>query len=123
MIGIDLLSVTDLTRLLDRAWFRSYAYTEVELSAALRLGPTRSAEFLAGRFAAKEAVAKALGSGFAGGVRPCQIEIPPGAPRVRLSSVAAHRAEEACLEGIAVSITHKADLVVAVAFAVSGDSC
>ncbi|MFD6072649.1 MULTISPECIES: holo-ACP synthase [Amycolatopsis] len=70
-IGADLLYLGEL----DRPWFRAYVYTESELATAAGFGPDRGREFLAGRFAAKEAVAKAIGTGFADGVAPRQIAV------------------------------------------------
>ncbi|MCP3754416.1 holo-ACP synthase [Streptomyces sp. TBY4] len=122
-IGADLLRLHELDRLLRRPWFRAFAYTEAELAVAAGYGPDRAREFLAGRFAAKEAVLKAIGTGMTGGVRPCQVAVlkgDDGAPLVRLSGAAAERAAAAGLGSVGVSITHKGDLVLAVALAVPG---
>ncbi|MFD3326422.1 holo-ACP synthase [Streptomyces sp. NPDC058701] len=122
-IGADLLRLHELDRLLGRPWFRRFAYTEAELAVAAGYGPDRAREFLAGRFAAKEAVLKAIGTGMTGGVRPCQVAVlkgDDGAPVVRLSGAAADRAAEAGLSAVGVSITHKGDLVLAVALAAPG---
>ncbi|MGP3983174.1 holo-ACP synthase [Streptomyces sp. KR80] len=121
-IGVDLVYLGELDRLLDRAWFRAFAYDEAELATADGLGPERAREFLAGRFAGKEAVLKALGTGMACGVRPRQIAIlrsDGGAPVVRLTGVAADRAADLGMAEVRVSISHKRDLVVAVALGLS----
>ncbi|MFI9201360.1 holo-ACP synthase [Streptomyces sp. NPDC053048] len=123
-LGIDLLHVDELARLLTRPWFRAYAYAPEELAVADSLGAGRAREFLAGRFAAKEAVVKALGTGARAGVVPRQVAVlrtAGGAPRVRLSGAAARRAEHLGLRDITVSITHKRGLVVAAAVGVPGD--
>ena len=72
--------------------------------------------FLAGRFAAKEAVMKVLGTGWARGVTFRDIEIlkdSEGAPIVDLSGVAATRARALGIRRVLVSITHTRDLAVA----------
>lgn len=123
-IGVDLLRVDELDRLLERDWFRAFAYDESELAVASGFGPDRSREFLAGRFAAKEAVLKAIGTGFTAGVKPRQVAITrstTGNPAVHLSGAAAAHAAELGMSQIQVSITHKADLVLAVAFALPAE--
>ncbi|MFF3750934.1 holo-ACP synthase [Streptomyces sp. NPDC002018] len=117
-IGVDLLRLDELDRLLGRAWFRAFAYDETELTTAGAFGPERAREFLAGRFAAKEAVLKALGTGIARGVKPRQVAVlrtADGAPVVRLTGVAADHAAALGMANIHVSISHKGDLVLAVA--------
>jgi holo-[acyl-carrier protein] synthase len=75
--------------------------------------------FLANRFAAKEAISKALGTGIAGGVRFCDIEVLPnehGAPTVYLMGAAKARLIEQGGQEVKVSISDERDY--AVAFAV-----
>ncbi|WP_017596055.1 holo-ACP synthase [Nocardiopsis potens] len=122
-IGVDVLGVGELNGLLRRDWFRRYAYSGAELAEARRHGAERAREFLAGRFACKESVAKVLGCGFAGGVRPCHVSVlrgRSGAPEVRLTGPAAERAAALGLSGVQVSIAHKGGLVVAVALGIAG---
>lgn len=121
-IGVDVLHEDELDALLRRPWFRAYAYAAEELSIAESFGAQRAREFLAGRFAGKEAALKAIGIGVGGGVTPRQVAIvrgADGAPAVRLSGAAARRARERGIAGIAVSITHKKGLVVAAAIGMS----
>ncbi|GAB3981105.1 4'-phosphopantetheinyl transferase superfamily protein [Plantactinospora veratri] len=82
-LGIDLMSVDELDRLTRRAWFIRYAFADAELAHADRLSGERRREFLAGRFAAKEAVLKVLGTGlFEGWHRATSPYCPaPAAPR------------------------------------------
>ncbi|MEE1781394.1 holo-ACP synthase [Streptomyces sp. SP17BM10] len=122
-IGVDLLHIGELDRLLGRPWFRAFAYDAAELATAEAFGPERAREFLAGRFAAKEAVLKALGTGFTGGIRPRDVAVlrsDGGAPVVRLSGAAAARATGLGVADVQVSITHKRDLVLAAALARPG---
>ena len=74
---------------------------------------------LAGRFAAKEAISKVLGTGIRS-IRWREMEILPdslGKPTVTLYGSAARRAELLLLGPIGISITHTDDL--AIAFAVA----
>lgn len=94
-IGSDLCSIerieTALSRHGDR--FEARVFTETERAHAAARPFTRSAT-LAKRFAAKEACAKALGTGFAEGVFMKDIGVtnaPSGAPSLHLSAGAAER--------------------------------
>ena len=77
-------------------------------------------ETFAGRWAAKEAVSKALGLGVRGiGWTEIEIErLPTGAPSVKLHGRAARRAEQLGMGRIAVSISHEAEYAVAIAFGI-----
>lgn len=69
----------------------------------------RPAVHYAGRFAAKEAVAKALGTGVAFGVRwrDVEVERPSGSPPlIRLHGAAGARARALGAGGVLLSITH-----------------
>ena len=83
------------------------------------MGP-RSVAYLAGRFAAKEAVLKALGTGLARGIGWHDIRIagsPAGEPRVVLSKSAAKLAAERRIRTVHLSISHTASTAAAVAVA------
>jgi holo-[acyl-carrier protein] synthase len=117
-IGVDLLHLTELDRLTGRPWFERYIYASEELAEAAQLAPTRRREFLAGRFAAKEAVLKVLSTGLFQGVAPRDIVLrraASGAPKVSLRDSAARAARAAGVAEVSISITHKHDLVIAVA--------
>ncbi|MEU5552541.1 4'-phosphopantetheinyl transferase superfamily protein [Micromonospora sp. NPDC047793] len=117
-LGIDLLPLGALDRLCERAWFTRYAFAAAEIEYATTLAPRRRREFLAGRFAAKEAVFKVLGTGLFEGVAPSEIVVaraPGGAPQVTLAGAAARMAAQAGVSGLTVSITHSDDMVAAVA--------
>jgi len=82
---------------------------------------------LAGRFAAKEAVMKALGTGWRGGVRFIDIEVvnaPSGWPSIHLRGRAAEIAENREIARFHLSIAHDGDLAMAtvVAEGAGGDS-
>src|SRR4051812_11863999 len=83
--------------------------------------PSKHASFYAGRFAGKEAVAKALGTGFAGKVTVHGIEIlrlPSDAPFVRLGGATLKFATELGVTEWFISISHRNGLAIASAIAV-----
>ncbi|MEV4313255.1 4'-phosphopantetheinyl transferase superfamily protein [Actinocrispum sp. NPDC049592] len=117
-LGIDLATRDELTRLLARDWFRRFAFARAELDHAATLAAGRAAEFLAGRFAVKEAVLKVLGTGLFQGVVPSHIVVTrsgSGEPSIALTASAAEAAQAVGVSHVTVSITHKRDLVAAVA--------
>jgi holo-[acyl-carrier protein] synthase len=117
-LGIDLLAVDELDQLVRRPWFTRYMFAAAELSAAAALHDSRRSEFLAGRFAAKEAVLKVLGVGLFDGVAPRDIAVtsmPSGAPLVTLHASAARAAQRADISSVTISITHKRGLAAVVA--------
>ena len=107
-LGLDLVEIETIALAIARDTSCAAGWcTEAEL-AALR-DRTMDARTLAGRIAAKEAVAKALGTGFAGEVAWQDVELPPepaGGVSVRLSGQAQVAAEARGVALILVSITH-----------------
>jgi len=84
-------------------------------------GKRRANEHLAARFAAKEAVLKALGTGLGQRMRWTDVEIVNGVlgrPLVRLHGEVAAWARREGLSDLDVSLSHTADLAVAQALAV-----
>jgi holo-[acyl-carrier protein] synthase len=79
-------------------------------------------EKLAGRFAAKEAVLKLLGTGWRGKIAWTEIEIvnnAAGQPEVALSGEVKKIADELGIKHISVSITHTANFAIASAVALT----
>ena len=75
-IGLDLVELDRIEKMLGRtAKFAERILTERERIIFDTLSPTRQVEFLAGRFAAKEAYSKANGTGIGKGCELHQIEI------------------------------------------------
>jgi holo-[acyl-carrier protein] synthase len=75
-------------------------------------------ERIAGRFAAKEAILKALGTGWSGGLGWGQIEVLPnaaGAPMVTLSGAASEKLAALGATRCLVSISHHGDYAIAFA--------
>ncbi len=119
-IGVDRIRITRVASSLDRFGerFVQRVYTEAEAAQARAKGnPARRFAML---FAAKEAVSKALGTGFHQGVAPHHIETihqPSGKPEVRLLAGAKSAAERQGIARVFVSLSD--DDGIAVAFAVA----
>jgi holo-[acyl-carrier protein] synthase len=114
--GVDLIEIDRVGEVVRRhgARYLDRVYTAAELNQARGNSPS-----LAGRFAAKEAVAKALGTGI-GPVGWQEIEVlgdDQHAPTLRLSGAAQARADELGIRQWSVSISHS--MTHAVAFAVA----
>ena len=96
-IGADLVQVSRIRRMFERFPHQcaSKVFTPAEMQTCLsRPVPERA---LAGRFAAKEAVMKALGTGWARGIRFIDIEVSADTedrPGVSLTGVDADRAHQ-----------------------------
>lgn len=79
-------------------------------------------EKLAGRFAAKEAVLKLIGTGWRGEIAWTDIEVinnPLGQPQVNISGEVKRIADELQIEQITISITHTANFAIASAVALA----
>lgn len=79
-------------------------------------------EKLAGRFAAKEAVLKLMGTGWRGKIAWTDIEVinnPAGQPQVSLSGEVKKIADKLGIKHISVSITHTANFAIASAVALA----
>ena len=116
-VGVDIIELERVAAALKRHDGRFLERIYTPLEAAFCHG--RLSE-LAARFAAKEAVMKALGTG-ARGVAWREIEVLPnrrGKPLVYLHGRAAKRAASIGLDGLDVSLSHSRRY--AVAFAVAG---
>lgn len=75
-IGLDIVELDRVKKINDRSSrFAEKILTEKELELFKDLSDTRKVEFLAGRFAAKEAYSKANGTGIGKGCELHQIEI------------------------------------------------
>jgi holo-[acyl-carrier protein] synthase len=114
--GVDLIEISRIQEVIARHGQR---YLERIYTASEREQLGRDAESLAGRFAAKEAVAKALGSGI-GPVSWQDIEVlgnEENAPVLTLHGDAARKARELGLESWSVSISHSLSHAVAVVVA------
>ncbi len=111
-VGLDLIELARIERALLRDGFRARVYTEAEREyCESRANPLQS---YAGRFAAKEAVGKALGCGVHFTWREIEVVGRPK-PTVTLSGRTAAFAERLGVVEIDVSLTHSRELAAAVA--------
>lgn len=111
-VGIDMLAIPRVRAVLERhnGRFLRRVYTPEEVAFCRGRVPE-----LAARFAAKEAVMKALGTGIRG-VGWRDIEILPdrrGKPLVYLYGRARERADAIGLSALDVSLTHERDFAIA----------
>ncbi len=110
--GVDLVSLPRFARALERHGERLLARVFTPAEVALCAGQVAS---LAARFAAKEAVVKALGTGI-GPVSWREVEVlrgEDGAPVLRLHGKAAQRAADLGLTDWSVSLSHTHEMAVA----------
>lgn len=97
--------------------FLQRVFTPAEL--AYNAAHARRVEHLTGRFAAKEAVLKALGTGWSGGISWTDVEIlaTAGPPSVTLHNEAARIAAARSITTWHLSISHAGGLAIASAIA------
>ena len=121
-VGSDLIDIRRIEKAIERFGdrFLERIFTETERRRCERRGAIRIASY-ARRFAAKEAAAKALGTGFRGGVfwRDLGVvNLPSGQPAMRLTGGALRRLEAITPPGMQarldVSITDEPPLAQAV---------
>jgi len=121
-VGVDLCDVERMRRTLERTpTFGGRVFTDDERAYCERR--RHPAERYAARFAAKEAVLKAMGVGV-GSCPLRSIEVvnaSTGAPSVRLHGEAAELARERGITAWHLSMTHTSSLAQATAVACSGD--
>lgn len=114
--GIDIIEVARIARM--RAehgdHFMARCFTPGE--AAYAEPSRRRDEHLAARFAAKEAVFKALGTGWRSGIAWTDVEVvslASGAPEIRLHGRAAQIGAERGIDRWLVSLSHTAEVATA----------
>lgn len=114
-VGMDLVEVERIRKASEKFGMRFFRRIlgESELAAM----PDNFILWLSGRFAAKEAAMKALGTGYAQGVAFKDIEIltsPSRQPRLALLGKASMRAAELGARATFVSISHEHSMACAV---------
>jgi holo-[acyl-carrier protein] synthase len=111
-VGIDMIEIARIEQAI-LSWQSSFLkriYTKAELESC-----RNRVSSLAARFAAKEAVMKALGTG-AGGVNWRDIEIlsnNDGVPLIQLHGRACEKAKEVGIVKLSVSLSHSKEYAVA----------
>ena len=121
-IGTDITECARIEKMIRRhgAHFLDQVFTDREI--AYSSSKKRSAEHFTGRWAAKEAVLKALGTGWIGGISWKDVEVvnePGGRPNVVLHGGAQKIASRLGITGIQISISHCASHAVAMAVSLS----
>lgn len=115
-IGVDLVKVDRIRQIYERFGTR-FANKILSPREQESLGRrSDKAAYLAKRFAAKEAVAKALGTGMRSGVHFVQISVErnrAGAPQVVLHDVAREKADALGVGTVHLSISDEADAAIA----------
>ena len=107
--GVDLVACARLAESIERHGQRFLDRVFTQAEQAYCGGKKREIEHYAGRFAAKEAVLKVLGTGWRNGINWTDIEIrnqPSGQPKVSLSGRCREIADELGLASIVISISH-----------------
>jgi holo-[acyl-carrier protein] synthase len=116
-LGTDLMEIARIEQSIARFGDRFLArvFTPGEIAYCRR--KKNAAESFAARFAAKEAGAKALGTGISQGISWLEVEVtrePGGRPGLRLSGRAAERGHALGVTRISLSLTHSRDIALAV---------
>jgi len=124
--GIDIVETARVKRLVDEHGqrFLDRCFTPAE-QAYCAASPKRYYEHLAGRFAAKEAVLKVLGTGWRGGIMWTDIEVLKelsGQPKIRLTGECLRIATELGIRRWHVSISHIETHATASAIGLRGES-
>lgn len=120
-VGVDIVDIARMERAMERTpAFCRRVFTEEE--RAYCEGRARPAEHYAARFAAREAVLKALGTGFSGGVGMRDVSVAhdaAGRPVAVLTGKVKEIAEEQGVLSIALSLSFTHDVAVANAVAIT----
>ena len=114
--GIDLTEIARIQHAVDRYGRRFLDRVYLPDEQAYCLRKRNSTESFAARFAAKEAAAKALGTGISHGVSWLEIEVvrePSGRPTLRFHGRAAEIAERHGVVRANLSLTHTSGLAAA----------
>jgi holo-[acyl-carrier protein] synthase len=125
-VGVDMIEVARIQRALENRTIgkrlRARVYTEGEIAYCERKGVGKYQSY-AGRFAAKEAVMKALGRGWGVKVSWLNIEVVRargGRPEVRLHDHTSAFSEKLGIRRLLLSITHTAEHALAYVIAEDG---
>jgi holo-[acyl-carrier protein] synthase len=120
--GIDLVDFPRIEQMVQRHGNRFIHRIFTPAEQAYSKANKNSIEKLAGRFAAKEAVLKLMGTGWRGNIAWTDIEIvnnPEGTPEVNLTGEVKNIADRLGIKNVTVSITHTANFAIASAVAMA----
>ncbi len=120
-IGTDIIEVVRVGQMIEKhgELFLERVFTPGEMRYCQ--GRKHAMEHYAGRWAAKEAILKCLGTGWSKGISWTDLEVRnemSGAPRVLLAGVAADIARDRGIGEILISISHCRTYAVAYAIAI-----
>jgi len=115
-IGIDLVEISRIAEVFARRGdrFRKRVFTDLEIDYCERRAPKLAS--YAARFAAKEAVMKALGTGWSEGVAWRDIEVVSelsGKPAIQIRGRALQRMKAIGAATVHLSLTHSGDMAIA----------
>ncbi len=122
-IGTDIIEVARIGEMIEKhdELFLRRVYTPLEIEYC---GGRKSAlQHYAGRWAAKEAALKALGTGWSRGIKWTDMEVSNlmgGKPELRIHGVASDIAEEMGIQEMQISISHCQSYAVAYVIAIGG---
>lgn len=122
-IGVDMVEIARMEKVLARRPnFATHVFTAEERAYCDRMA--RPAQHYAARFAAREAVLKALGTGFSLGIGFADVSVArneAGRPEVVLAGRAAEVAAERGVREVALSLSYTHDIAVANAVAMTDE--
>ena len=113
-IGIDIVELERIAHVYDR--FGKVFLKKLLAPVEFTQMPERIIPWLGGRFAAKEAASKALGTGFSQGITLCDLEIltlPSGRPQISFLACARAKADALGVRHAHISISHERRFAVA----------
>ena len=122
--GIDLVDCPRIEQMIDRHGERFINRVFTEAEQVYANSNRNNVEKLAGRFAAKEAILKLMGTGWRGKIAWTDIEVKnddTGRPEVTLAGEVKKIAEKLGIEHISISITHTANFAIASAVALADE--
>jgi holo-[acyl-carrier protein] synthase len=115
-IGTDIVEIEAIAKSIENSIrFKERVFTKTEIDFCEQK-PLRYQHYAA-RFAAKEAVMKALGTGWANGIQWKHIEAineENGKPFIRLTGKAKEQSKKMKIRGIHISLSHSEEYAVAV---------
>ncbi len=120
--GIDLVDFPRIEEMIKQHGPRFLDRVFTSAEQAYADSNKNNVEKLAGRFAAKEAVLKLMGTGWRGKIAWTDIEItnnPAGQPEVALTGEVKKLAKKLGIKHISISITHTANFAIASAVALA----
>ena len=114
--GIDLVDCPRIEQMVERHGDRFVNRVFTAAEQVYARGTVSTIEKYAGRFAAKEAVLKLIGTGWRGKIKWTDIEVTndaAGRPEVTVTGEVKRIAEELKITHISISITHTANFAIA----------